>query len=413
MNFVKRYVELHKQLIRKERNLSMEILFLTWSYLSSKKEFGLPEELTIKYWSSGIYSNKRDQDLKQIFLQIEQRLPRLKGSFTGLFEAHVNRYKQGETIHDLDLFASIFNRFEYQQAEQNDWQEILNIVISDVVRKQKQLNSDPLDISKLAANIFTGQLARNSPKNKAKNTVFIPSLSIGTLAIEIANKFKAKLRYRGFESNLEAFCVAVLSFTIHGIDTSGLSFGDSKDFRQDLEDLENFERILKIIAFNSEIGIAIISQSFLFSNKYTNIRRHLIYDSNLATVISISPSTSSSTKVRSAILVFNKRTDSDKILLVNGEKLEFNNRRIVNYESKDIDFLTHIVSHQIEHEGISKFFDVVELRTNNYSLLVSHRLPEAKDSIKIKEIQKKIIVNQQKLMSLEISLQGHFAKMLN
>jgi len=426
MDVVKLYSELHKQLNRRQHDPSMEALLFTWCYISASKEFLLPEILSIKNWAESLYSRKINRSLKEILVEVEQQVPLLKKTFTLLLDAYETRYPPADVNHDYELYSSVFSRFDYSSVRPEDWTLILDMIIENINRRQRELDSEPADISKLAAKIFADQLLPEHRKKKLNKVVFVPSLTTGRLPVEISRYLKgAPLSYVGFESQLQAYCISVFSFIVNGLDTRFLHFGSVGDFSLQvwdcfvsffkpswLDNVTELEKNIKILALNSDVAVTVISQSFLFSSKFTSIRRYLIYNSNLTSIVTLSPSTYNN-RIKSAILVFNNKKSSDKILLVNAENLELSKTKIVRYQQKEIDFISDILKNQIEHDGVSRSFDVVELRSDNYSLLVSHRLPEAKREINIREIRKRVLKNQQKLLSNELKLQSDFNRLID
>ncbi len=424
MDSVKQYTELHKQLARKQKEPAIEVLFLVWSYLSVKSMPALPHRMTIRKWSDTVYvSGSASVDLKTLFIDIDRHLPFLKGTFSSLYDYYVARYPQEEANSEWELYASVFSRFSYEDIKQAEWQSLFDMVIDEILRKNKQLNADPIDISKLAASVFAGQFSLNAVKSKGAKVVFIPSISAGVLAVALNEKIFTNKKFIGSENNLECYSLAIFSFVINGIDTTEIKYGESGDFKSQqwdyfisffkpswLDNVDELNKIFRIITINSEIAIVVIRQNFLFSNKFSLIRRHLLYDGNLSAIISLAPSNSGISRVKSALLVFNKRAPRDKVLLVNAENIGVAGKRVVKYEEEDINYISKIVTEGIEHDGVSKMLDVIDLRSFNYSLQVSNRLPEGKNNFNLKEIKKRIKMNREKLIGHELNIQNIFEK---
>lgn len=414
--------------MRKQRNPLIELMFFAWCYISFKSEFKLPAELSIKSWLKSYYSiNGSKNNLDEILKSIEKKVPQLKNCFSLLYDSHINKFRRDDFALDWELYGSVFSRFPFEEASNSDWKVILNQITEDILKKQKTINADPIDISKLAANVFIGQLNKKASAKKevSDNTVFISPLSTGTIAVEINDHVASKWDYSGSEYDLEIFCIAVVNFLINEIDTAHLYFGEKENQkRKEWEYIISFlnssyldnpielEKWFHVIAFNSLITIAITSQSFLFSKRFSMIRRQLINDSHLVSVVSLAPSIYANTRTKSAMLVFNRAVKSDKILLVNGENLDWNTKRVVKYSEKEINFLNDIITHEREFDNISKLFDVRDLRTDDYSLLVSKRLPEEQLSVDWKKISNRIVFNQQQMMGDEILLQSYFNKLI-
>lgn len=427
---IRQYELLQRKLNEGGDTSLLEMSFVVWGYLSTPSNGReLQEQSTLRFWVSPSLQTNNYNDLKRAFRQIDRELPELKGLFEKVHGLLVDSPSFNET---LSRFATGFRELLYTNF--NDitpvqWKDIFKKAHETYLKRNRFGMTDPADICELMSKSFA-RLSSDSNGNEVlaeRIPVYIPFLHTGDMAVAFHENTDGKFKIIGRENNQEAFVISMLYCIVNNIDTSDfelVSFEQSlvlekkysllSVFPVGFNEDEMYTELLPKYFSGSPVSVVMVPQSFLFSRKYEKIRKWMIYDGFVRAIVSMPTNAMFYSRARMVLLVFDKNNWDRKILVINAENINKDNRRQTRLTEKQIDDLVEVICKKDERKNFSKQINIEVFRELNLNININALVPDA-DVVEMskEDLSHRIKQNEDELSDLEHTIKLDFSKLLN
>jgi len=411
--------------------------------VKTKGYFIYPSQLFSNIVANADENENLNTDLAKIFNDIEASAngypsePDIKGLFAD-FDTTSNRL--GNTVADKNRRLSAvlkgvagLNFGEFDQNQIDLFGDAYEFLISNYAANAGKSGGEfftPQSVSKLIA-----QLAMH--KQEKVNKIYDPACGSGSLLLQAKKHFDNHIIEDGFwgqEINHTTYNLARMNMFLHNINYDKFNitlgdtllephFGEDKPFDAIVSNppysvkwigsedptLINDERFAPagVLAPKSKADFAFVlhSLSYLSSKGRAaivcfpgifyrggaekKIRKYLVDNNYVETVISLAPNLFYGTSIAVNILVLSKSKQENKIQFIDASGEEFYKKETNNniLESKHIDAIMKLFDSKEDSEYVAKSIDNREIAENDYNLSVSSYV-EAKDTKEVIDITK-------------------------
>jgi len=411
--------------------------------VKTKGYFIYPSQLFSNIVANADENENLNTDLAKIFNDIEASAngypsePDIKGLFAD-FDTTSNRL--GNTVADKNRRLSAVLKgvagLDFGEFDQNQidlFGDAYEFLISNYAANAGKSGGEfftPQSVSKLIA-----QLAMH--KQEKVNKIYDPACGSGSLLLQAKKHFDNHIIEDGFwgqEINHTTYNLARMNMFLHNINYDKFNitlgdtllephFGEDKPFDaivsnppysvkwigKDDPTLINDERFAPagVLAPKSKADFAFVlhSLSYLSSKGRAaivcfpgifyrggaekKIRKYLVDNNYVETVISLAPNLFYGTSIAVNILVLSKSKQENKIQFIDASGEEFYKKETNNniLESKHIDAIMKLFDSKEDSEYVAKSIDNREIANNDYNLSVSSYV-EAKDTREVIDIAK-------------------------
>ena len=411
--------------------------------VKTKGYFIYPSQLFSNIVANADENENLNTDLAKIFNDIEASAngypsePDIKGLFAD-FDTTSNRL--GNTVADKNRRLSAvlkgvagLNFGEFDQNQIDLFGDAYEFLISNYAANAGKSGGEfftPQSVSKLIA-----QLAMH--KQEKVNKIYDPACGSGSLLLQAKKHFDNHIIEDGFwgqEINHTTYNLARMNMFLHNINYDKFNitlgdtllephFGEDKPFDAIVSNppysvkwigsedptLINDERFAPagVLAPKSKADFAFVlhSLSYLSSKGRAaivcfpgifyrggaekKIRKYLVDNNYVETVISLAPNLFYGTSIAVNILVLSKSKQENKIQFIDASGEEFYKKETNNniLESKHIDTIMKLFDSKEDSEYVAKSIDNREIADNDYNLSVSSYV-EAKDTREVIDITK-------------------------
>lgn len=425
---IRKYEQLQRRLNEARDTSLLEMAFVVWAYLSPYSgKNKIPHELSLRHWvNHSLQPGELYHELKKTFRQLDKHVPELKGIFEKVHGQIIDSPGFSETLY---RFENVFRELLYEEITPKVWVEIFKKAYEGYLRRNRFFISDPADVCELMSKSFarlsheTQLLEAESPKVP----VYIPFLHTGDMAVALHETTDGKFRMIGRESNQEAFIICMLYCCVNNIDTSDfeqVSFDQSlvlekkysllSVFPVGFNEDEMYTALLPKYFSGSPVSVVMVPQSFLFSRKYEKIRKWMIYDGYVRAMVSMPTNAMFYSRARMVLLVFDKNNWDRKILVVNAENINKDNRRQTRLTQEQIDDLVEVIYKKEERKNFSKLINIEVFREMNLNININALVPD-EDVVEMsqEDLLQQIKQKEDELSGLEHKIKQDFSKLLN
>lgn len=453
------YAELSDDIITKE---------IKDDAIKTKGYFIYPSQLFTNIAKTANTNESLNTDLAEIFSSIETSANGYPSEFDikGLFaDFDTTSNRLGNTVKDKNIrLAAVIKgveglKFEdFADSHIDLFGDAYEFLISNYAANAGKSGGEfftPQNVSKLIA-----QLAMH--KQTAVNKIYDPAAGSGSLLLQAKKHFDAHIIEDGFygqEINHTTYNLARMNMFLHNINYDKFHialgntllepyFGDEKPFDaivsnppysvkwigSDDPTLINDERfapvgvlapkskadfafVLHALSYLSSKGRAAIvcfPGIFYRGGAEQKIRKYLIDENYVETVISLAPNLFYGTSIAVNILVLSKHKNDNKVQFIDASGVEFYKKETNNNILTDehINKIVQIFDNKEDIDYVTKSVDYDSIAKNDYNLSVSSYV-EAKDTreiVDIKELNAEIKTTVSKIDKLRSEIDGIIAE---
>lgn len=425
---IRKYEQLQRKLNEARDTTLLEMAFVVWGYLSTTStKFQLPHNLTLRYWvNHSLHPNELYHVLKKTFRQIDKQLPELKMVFEKVHSQIIDSTGFSETLY---RFETVFRELLYDDITPIEWRVIFKRAYEGYLKRNRFVISDPADVCELMSKSFAKLISDTEwfEAESAKVPVYIPFLHTGDMAVALHETIDGKFRMIGRESNQEAFIICMLYCCVNNIDTSDVelvSFEQSlvldkkysllSVFPVGFNEDDMYTQLLPKYFSGSPVSVVMVPQSFLFSRKYEQIRKWMIYDGFVRAIVSMPTNAMFYSRARMVLLVFDKNKWDRKILVVNAENINKDNRRQTRLSHEQIDDMVGVIYKKEERKNFSKLINIEVFREMNLNININALVPD-EDVVEMsqEDLLQQIKQKEDELSGLEHKIKQDYSKLLN
>lgn len=382
----------------------------------TNKHIVIPNDCSIYDLCSKIDDDSFIERLENNLKQIEETNREiLEDVFTRSILNYIPHSRLTETDHInlrqvLDTFCQIDFEVDYSKIEHF---RIIGRIFSFLLDKFADLSKygyfmTPLEISHLLALLL---------QPKTKEEAYDPAIGTGTLILNLLENLETEdLRIFGQEKDVQTWAICKMNMIIHLQFSSEIELGDTliypkfntknklrnfdivvssppfsvKDWRYDVLDIDPFNRfhrgmppksnadyafishmIESMKADGGRMGI-LVSHGVLFKERIEGeIRKKIIEENLIDTVIGLPEKLMYGTSIPTAILLLKKNRKSSEILFIDASKEYQEDKRQNKLREENIQKIISTQLNRKEIKGYSHLADLEEINKNDYNLNIS------------------------------------------